>query len=102
MKIREIEANIKIQDEKGNTLSVINAKGKYQEPESVQEFLQMKMSEEEKVRIISYGLNTIHQAELRSQNNLSTAAKKLVDCGIFSTVKEAFEHLIHLKNAKAA
>lgn len=100
MKIREIEANVKVVDETGSIVSTVNAKGKYQEPESWQEVLTMKLSESEKLRVFNYGLNTLEQSKLRSENNFGPIVKKMVDAGIFSTHKEAFEHLIHLKNAK--
>jgi hypothetical protein len=101
MKVREIEANVKIADDSGSIVSVINAKGKYSEPETWDEVLDSKsFSNDEKLRIFNYGLNTLEQSKLRSQNNLGPVCKKLVDAEIFTTHKEAFEHLIHLKNAK--
>jgi hypothetical protein len=98
MKTREIEANVKILDDAGNVVNTVNAKGSYQEPENVSEFMSMKLSDDEKLRIICYGLNTIKQSELRSQNNFGPIVKKLVEAGFFKTHKEAFEHLIALKN----
>ena len=102
MKVKEIEANIKIQDELGNVVSVVTAKGTYSEPESVEEFLKMNLDEDTKLRVIQYGLNTIRGGELRASNNYSPVVKKMVEMGIFKTHREAFEHLIALKNAKAA
>ena len=100
MKTKEIVANIKVEDELGKVISVIEAKGSYSEPESIEEFMSMNgISQEDKLRVIQYGLNTIKGGELRAQNNFGPVAKKLVEAKLFKSYKEAFEHLMALKNS---
>jgi len=100
MKTRDIEANVKVQDENGNTVSTINAKAQYKEPESIKEFCESSLWDAEtKLRIVQYGLNTLEQSKLRSQNNFGPIVKKMVEAGICRTHREAFETLIRMKNA---
>lgn|SRR5574343_572575 len=102
MKLKEIEATIKFTDEDGKFLGEIKAHDKYDEPETIEEFLGMKSySREDKLRIILYGLNTINQTKLRQNQAMGKLAKQMFESKLFPSWDAAYKHLINLQNANA-
>lgn len=102
MKVKEIFATLKFQDDAGNKLGELKAHAKYDEPENISEFLNMKsLDNDDKFRIILYGLNTYHQTKLRQDNELGKAAKILFEAKLFPSWEAAYKHLLNVQNANA-
>jgi hypothetical protein len=99
MRIKEITVPVKIQSEDG-TEFVVSVHHKYNEIERLSDIRDLQMSDDDKIRTFNYGMDILERGKVRSANNFGSLAKKLVDNGVFDTIKEALEFILTKRGIK--